>query len=268
MTSGGVAQWQTLAGIATHTGKTSLVIIDVAQAGPVIKKVAAAATAAGSPFTAIVKVSPTAADLSPTVAAAHAGGAKNVLVLTVPTQADLFSQTAERTQPFDHYYTIYVKNKGGAPNLGGIATLDKYTIASAFPPLDSDNPLVAQYRSELAAEEKTGDSDAALVKQGRAFETWLAYIVLERIVKRNKLESLSAKSVKAALDQTKALGLDGVIPPWSANPVKAPTDKDYPRVTNDRNYVYGYRGGTPALMTSTPITVDQAIAGEGYKPLP
>ena len=262
LTSTGLFNQRAALAYALHLGPVTLASVDSAAAAGQIQVLQALAKQMGKTLP-VVKVSPSQADLTPAVEAAHQGGAKSVLLLMDRTLGDRFSAAAESSHPFDHYISVYTKNKENAAALGGLSALDKYISGSSFPPAEtSDNPVIVQYRQDMAAQAKTGDTDAELKNQYLGFDTWFAYYALDEIVKAQKPKTLTAKTVMAAINNTKDFPLGGVIDPWSATNTGTPFEPTAPRVTNPRSYLIKYVDGEPQLITPKPITVQQAIANQ------
>jgi hypothetical protein len=174
-------------------------------------------------------------------------------------------------QQSGHSFTTWFSTGGNygpanAAEFGGLSSLDKLEFASPFPPLNSTNPLVTDFRTQLATELSSGDSYAQLSVQDFAgFSGWLSFYALEQMGKAGTLtgSDLTAAGITQAMAATKDLDLGGLIPPWTPD---APGPTGLARVPNTTNYMIGYKNGNQYLITPKPLTVAQFAAGDAKLP--
>jgi ABC-type branched-subunit amino acid transport system substrate-binding protein len=222
------------------------------------------AKAAGGELNPVVSVPPTAADMAPIVASAKRGNPNGVISSLGLEAAKQFILAAEQQGGFKHYYgagTIEYYEAVGK-NFG------RLIVYSAFPPLvgNSKSLLIRRFVKEINTEAKTDDNAAtvaeAVNKVGISdipFSSWLAVNVIDMLGEKMR-GAVTAKTLTAALNATRNLDLQGVIPPWTPN---APGPQGFSRVSNQAHFLIGFRPtGRPYLITKKPISVADATAGK------
>jgi hypothetical protein len=225
------------------------------------KSLLATLKADGASPAGVQRVAPTQADMAPIVATAQTGGAKDVLGILPYQQIQVFTKAAASAgDPFQYISTNSIFGPNDAPTFGGTAQLDRIISTVALPPLNTKNPGVTQFVSELKAEQAAGDQDAAISAQtGQGFGAWLCLYGLEQAVKQQNATDITPAGLTAALDKATNLDMQGLTPPWTPN---KPGPTGLGRLSNDSYYVVGYKQGAPYLITPKPVTVTQALAGQ------
>jgi ABC-type branched-subunit amino acid transport system substrate-binding protein len=217
--------------------------------------------AAGASPVSQQRVNPQQADFAPVVAAAGKGGAQAVMGILPYQQVELFSRAAASAgSPFKTISVQTLFTPKDADAWGGVDALDKVISVVPLPPLNGPEPGIAVFKKDLAAEEATGDGDAALDKQqvGQGFWAWLTVQALEAAVKQAKTTDVSKAGLKKAMDSAKDLDMMGLIKPWTPS---KPGPPGLGRLSNDAYYVVGYKQGEPYLITPEPVSVSDALAG-------
>jgi ABC-type branched-subunit amino acid transport system substrate-binding protein len=252
--------------MATYAGKQGLkstIVMEQTKAGQVLADgMKKAAAAVGGEVVATVPVQANQADWAPVIAAASRGGVDTILDL-VDTQKtkQLLAANQAAGAPIKHVMTVSGFSKADASAIGGEESLANINIVGPYPPFNQDSPMMARFRDEMAAQEKSGDSEAELSKQDLAsFGAWLSVQALEQIAKTGGLTGeISAATVSQALDQAKDVDLGGVIPPWTPS---KPGPPGISRVSNPTAYMSIFENGEQKLLTETPLTVEQVAAGK------
>jgi hypothetical protein len=268
-TGGGIFLYEAM---GAYLGANKLPTSLVALGGPAEQAFISATEAAmkmtGAAFTKIVSISPTQADFSPVVASAGENGSKALMSLLNSQVTPSMFKAAEQS---GHDFKVYFSTGGNygpsdASKFGGLSGLDKLEFASPFPPLNSTNPVITEFRNQLAAELKSGDSYASLSVQDFAgASAWLTFYALQQMVKAGTLtgSDLTAAGITKALAATKNLDLGGVIPNWTPDTQGPP---GLSRVPNTTNYMIGYKNGSQYQITPKPLTVAQFAAGDAKLP--
>jgi ABC-type branched-subunit amino acid transport system substrate-binding protein len=252
--------------LAAYAGKeqlkTSIVAAQSAAAQGFVKGMEATISAMGSKYVNNVPVSANQADWAPIVAGVTRNGADTAQSLVDTEQTkQLLAANESAGAPIKHVLTISPFSAADSDAIGGDAAFSRIVIGSPFPPFNQDSPTMSRFRDELAAEEKTGDADAALGKQDLAsLGGWLSIQALAELAKNGALKGdVTAASVTAALDSAKDLDLGGLIPPWTPT---APGPKGFSRVSNTKNYLIVYDGTEPKLLTPKPLSIEDVAAGK------
>jgi ABC-type branched-subunit amino acid transport system substrate-binding protein len=243
--------------------KVSVVAAQTAAAQVFVDGMKAALAGAGGKLINTVPVQANQADWAPIIAGASRNGADTVLDLVDTQQTkQLLAANEAAGAPIKHVMTVSSFSKADAPDIGGEAALANVNTASPFPPFTSDSPMMERFRTELAAEEKSGDGDAALSKQDLgSFGAWLSVQALEQLAKDGSLDGdITAASVTSALNAAKDVDLGGVIPPWTPS---APGPKGFSRASNTSNYMIVFDNGVEKLLTPEPLTIEEVNAGKG-----
>jgi ABC-type branched-subunit amino acid transport system substrate-binding protein len=268
-TGGGIFLYEAMgAYLGANKLPTSLVDLGGPAEQAFIQATEGAMKTTGASFAKIVSISATQADFSPVVASAGENGSKALMSLLNSQVTPSLFRAAEAS---GHSFTTYFSTGGNygpadASKFGGISALDKLQFASPFPPLNSANPVVTEFRNQLAAELKSGDSYAQLnVQDFAGMSGWLSFYALQQMAKAGTLtgSGLTAPGITKALAATKKLKLGGVIPPWTPD-TKGPPGLT--RVPNTTNYMIGYKNGSQYLITPKPLTVAQFAAGDAKLP--
>jgi ABC-type branched-subunit amino acid transport system substrate-binding protein len=256
--SGSLIGYNILIPWAAHKGlPMSIVSADNTVARALIPGLEATAKASKGSIVNKTFVSATQADYAPLVQASQEGNPKAAIMFTGQEQGALFIKAAEAAGAgFQQYFELgiypsFIKQIGAAgPHV---------LTTSAFPPFNSSNPLIAKFRTAMAAEKAAGDGDADLSKLNDIdFNSWLAMYVLGLVTKNMK--DITGPNVMAALNKAKDLNLQGVIPPWTPNKAGP---KGLARVSNEPQYIIGFKANAePYLVTKQPITIAQSIAGK------
>lgn len=242
--------------------KTSIVSAQNAAAQVFVKGMQQAIAGAGGKVLNTVPVQANQTDWAPIIAGASRNGADTVLDLVDTQQTkQLLAANEAAGAPIKHVMTVSSFSKADASAIGGEKALANINTASPFPPFTEDSPMMTRFRTELAAEEKSGDSDAALSKQDLgSFGAWLSVQALEQLAKSGVLKGdITAASVTSALDGAKNVDLGGVIPPWTPS---APGPTGFSRASNTANYMIIYENGEQKLLTETPLTIEEVNAGK------
>lgn len=240
---------------AHHGGTIADVVADNPTSAQLTKSLAATIKSAGGSFTSNVLVSPTQADYAPLAEAARKGNPNGVLLFLDQGQGLPFIQAAESSGGFKSYYELNFQPSEIA-KIGGAG--NKIRTISAFPPFTSSNPMMKAFVRDLAAEKKSGDSDADIQKvDDISFSAWLATKVIDKLTAG--MANITAVNLTNALNKAKNMNLGGVIPAWTPNK-KGPTG--LARVSNEAQYMLGYKNGHTYQLTTKPVTLAQAIAGK------
>jgi len=252
--------------LAAYAGKeqlkTSVVAAQTAAAQGFTKGMEATIAAMGSKYLNNVPVSANQADWAPVIAGATRNGADTAQSLVDTEQTkQLLAANESAGAPLKHVLTISPFSAADTDSIGGEAAFSRIVIASPFPPFNQDSPMMAKFRDQLAAQEKTGDEDAALGKQDLAsLGGWLAVQALDQLAKDGSLKGdVTAASVTAALDGAKDVDLGGLIPPWTPT---AAGPENFTRVSNTKNYLIVYDGTEPKLLTPEPLSIEDIAAGK------
>lgn len=229
------------------------------QAAPVVALVSGAITGAGGKVAGSLEIPVTTSDYAPVVETAKQGGATAVDFVTSFQQGELFIQASEQLGAFQHYLSDDAFSTGAdIATLGAAA--DKLVTASPFPPIADTSILgVRMLRKDLAAEQASGDSNAALgLVDSRTWDGWLAIYAIDQVTKHMK--SITAASVMKALKAAKKINMFGAIEPWT--PSHSVGVAGLPRVSDDQEYIIGIKKGKGYLITKKPITLGQLQAGK------
>ena len=241
-------------------GPVSLVSFDVPAASQFRGVVTGMVDPAGIKFVSTVLVSATQADYGPIVVSANRNDAKSALMLLPVTALTQFVKADSGSKSLTYLSPILYQSTDAA-SLGGTSQLDRVVAFSLLPIAvpSSTNPAVKQYISDMAAEESSGDSNAALAKQTQGIGPWFSFFALDQVVKQQKTTDFSSAGLTSSLNAAKDVDMQGLIPAWTPNAV-GPTGES--RVTNSTYYLVGYKGGQPYLITPTGISSSDALAGK------
>jgi ABC-type branched-subunit amino acid transport system substrate-binding protein len=230
---------------------------------PLIKAIEASAKAAGKPFVANVPVETTQADFAPIVAAGMPNTAKAaMLTLGFEQDAQVISASAQAGAKWG-YFVSTEPDVNVTKAFGGPSKVTNYVFATPFPAFSSSNPLIVQYLAELKAEAATGDSEAADALKYPAYvdmNGWLGLQVIEKLVKSGAVKQFTHTAVWDALNQTKNMNLDGVIPPWT--PDKSAGIPGESRVNDDAYNLVSITNGVEKQITAKPVTTAEVVAGK------
>ena len=146
--------------------------------------------------------------------------------------------------------------------LGAIA--NQLLFTSPFPPASASNIKgIAEFEAAMKAEAATGDADTPTdpqVTQSYQIQAWLAVIAIQRIADAAK--AVNSVEFKKAIDATKDLNLDGIIPPWTPN-ASDPSSPE-PRVSNGSFFEFYWSNGKSVLASNKQINVSSLI--DAYMP--
>jgi branched-chain amino acid transport system substrate-binding protein len=203
-------------------------------------------------------VSPTQSDFSPIVAASQSDGAKNVLIQVGLQQWIQYLEAAHDSgADFEHYFSGEPVSGQEVKLAGGY---QKYIYASPFPPSNSSNPMVKQFVSDVKKYHQT-QALTTPYYYGGDLDQYLGFMALQQLVKNGTIKSLTAPGVLAGFQAAKDINLMGVIPPWTPSK-KGPAG--FGQASNPFTYLVKYtRSGVQELMTPKPVTIQQAMAGQG-----
>jgi ABC-type branched-subunit amino acid transport system substrate-binding protein len=248
---------------ATHKIPTAVVASDNPTAKPLVDALDGVMKAGGTAFTAHALVASNQADYAPLVQAASRNGTKGVLVFLGAEQATQFMSAAESQDSGFDWFTAYLWSKADADKLGGAGIFDRMITAQQFLPLTSENPVVKQYVADMKAEQDSGDGDAQIGAAGGQTSSitggWLAIYALDKILKQQNVTDISSANVVKALNATKDLDMQGVMPPWTPN---AAGPKGMVRAANDKFYLIGWKNEEPYLLLKDPVSVADVFAGK------
>jgi ABC-type branched-subunit amino acid transport system substrate-binding protein len=138
--------------------------------------------------------------------------------------------------------------KGSAGTMAGallLGTLPPFSATSQFKQL-------VQYRTDMAAEAKTGDATAKPAAwQPQGLAAWLGMYAVADVMNKSSAKTVTAATITSALNATKNLDL-GLIPPWT--PSKSVNAK-LPRISNGAVFVVKVVNGVSVLDRPKPIDV-------------
>jgi ABC-type branched-subunit amino acid transport system substrate-binding protein len=211
---------------------------------------------AGGEYTSTVLVPATAADFAPLVQSATEGNPNSVFMLVGQEQASLFIHAAESASAGFLTYFLAGSSPAYATSTGVPAKIRTY---GAFLPPTANNPLMAQFRRDMVAQQKTGDKDANyLFTSDVDFSTYLGFYVVDTLTKG--MTDITAASLMKALRSAKDIDMKGVMPPWTPN---KPGPKGLSRISNSAMYLYAYNSkGSPVPIIKKPVTLEEALAGK------
>ena len=146
-----------------------------------------------------------------------------------------------------------------ASDLAGLGTVaNQLMFTSPFPPATATNILgIKEFRAAMTAEKAAGDAEAPAGDTVESYDiqAWADVTAIQRIANASK--ATDAASFKAAINATKDLSLDGVVPPWTPN--QSDTAAAEPRVNNGAYYEYSWVNGTSVLASAKQIDVTSLI---------
>jgi branched-chain amino acid transport system substrate-binding protein len=230
---------------------------------PLIKGIEATAKAAGKPFVANVPVETTQADFAPIVAAGMPNTAKAaMLVLGYEQDAQVISASEQAGAKWT-YLNSGEPEQNITRAFGGPTKVTNWIYATPFLAFTSKNPMIVQYLAQLKAEAATGNTEAAdalKYPSSQDFQGWLGIQVIEKLVKSGAVKQLTHTAVWDALNQTKDMNLDRVVPPWSPD-VSAGVPGES-RV-NDASYnLVQITNGVAKQITPKAVSTAQILAGK------
>jgi ABC-type branched-subunit amino acid transport system substrate-binding protein len=252
--------------LAAYAGQqkltTSLVTAQGAAAEGFKAAMEGSIAAAGGKFTNIVPVSATQSDWAPIVAAATSNDADTVMDLVDTEQTkQLLAANEAAGAPVAHILTVSNFTTEDADEIGGEGALEKIVIGGSYPPFDSKVPAMEEFTEQMTAEYEAGEKEARIGRQDLgSFGGWLAVKALETLADEGALaKEITAATIAKALDSTKDLELGGATPPWTPS---APGPEGFARVSNEKSYLIGFKGGEQYLIAPQPLTVEEIIAGK------
>jgi ABC-type branched-subunit amino acid transport system substrate-binding protein len=254
--------------VAAHRVPTSLVYIDQPSATPLLAILKDILAKKGQSFTAQVPVAATQADFAPIVQKASGNGAKATIVFLGAEQAQAYIAAAARAGFKGTFINAYAWNKSDINKLGGGNVLSQlFTSFQLLPASASTNPLVREYVKSIKAERATGDTDAGVGLSGGQSDVlsggWLGLWAVQQIAKRQKLKTITAQTLRAALKRTKNLDMRGVSPAWTPD---KPGPKGYERnAGNDRFFFFDYKKNRLNQLNAKPLNVTDILAGKASK---
>ncbi|WP_165818466.1 ABC transporter substrate-binding protein [Frankia canadensis] len=190
------------------------VTLDLASAAANVSAVEHAAQSAGLQTTSAVKVGLTSTDLAPAVQAVEQSKA-DAAVSVVPAEltAAFLKAAAQAKAPFtvgavDGQINSVLSQIRGTQD-------DHLLVVSAYPPIDAvaTYPGLAQFTTELQAQAKTGDKDAA-TRDSSSVRAWLAVHVVAQVA-AGITGDITSTSLNDALKTAKDIDLYGILPKWT-----------------------------------------------------
>lgn len=209
----------------------------------------------GQGFVASVAVAPNTADYGPIVGTIVRAQPKSVLlILGAQPQQGFVRALEDRGSPVTAYLGHTTLPPKQARGLG--PALDKMILGVRTPSLG--HPSMARFNEELAVAAATGDEDAAPDRlDPYAAATWVSLQAVEQVAKGQT--TITAASVKSALDQARDIDLGGVLPPWTPS---RQGPKGFSRVSNDGLWFVGLaRDGRDIPLTDSASTISDILAG-------
>jgi ABC-type branched-subunit amino acid transport system substrate-binding protein len=218
-------------------------------------------------FTGTVYVPPTTADFAPVVQQAKQGNPTSIALFTASPQAGSFVRAAAAANAgFKHYLWQGVDASifATVPD----SARDKVISAASVKPVSvlqkEHNQMLKRMVADLIAYKKaTGDANgdpSRIIPQ--TFLYYLGGVAVERVAAG--LKTITAATVKTALDKAKNIDLGGIMPAWT--PSKPGPTKQYRRISNMYQYLLQYHAHTgPTLLWPNPVTPQMAIAGNWGK---
>jgi hypothetical protein len=210
----------------------------------------------------IIYVSPTAADYTSTVARVKNANCTHVLFLVAANQVSQYIAAAKRGGVNTKFYGGQFMPAKEAANIpGGLKINNDFTIAQELPsPYQTGNKVLAQFRKELAAQRKTGDSLATLPNMFiYPQKCWLSIYAVEKLVESKKIKTIDAPTLMRELSAVKNLDLGGVIPAWT--PSKTSVIAGQSRVNSTYGYLISSKNGKTYNTLVKPFNLKQALQG-------
>ena len=242
-------------------GDVALVAFDVPQTSGFRDVVTTALRPGKVTFSNTVLVPTSQADYAPVVASANREHPHSILFGLPLASLTQFIKTDASTGSKTTYLSPIQYAPSDAAALGGTAQLDRVVTFTSYPPTlrDTTNPVLKRYITELKAQEKTGDSDAALDKQTLGIQPWFGFYVLEEVVKQTKLDDISSAGLITALDSAKDIDLGDLVPTWTPT---APGITGFSRISNTSYFLVGYKNGKPYQITPEAVSLEAALKGK------
>jgi branched-chain amino acid transport system substrate-binding protein len=146
-----------------------------------------------------------------------------------------------------------------ASDLAGLGSVaNQLMFTSPFPPATDTSILgIKEFRAAMTAEKAAGDTEAPAGDAVESYDiqAWADVTAIQRIANASK--ATDAASFKTAIDATKDLNLDGVVPPWTPN--ESHSGAPEPRVNNGSFYEYSWDNGKAVIANSKQIDVTTLI---------
>jgi branched-chain amino acid transport system substrate-binding protein len=241
---------------------TSLVTAQGAAAEGFKAAMEGSIAAAGGKFTNVVPVSATQSDWAPIVAAATSNDANSVMDLVDTEQTkQLLAANEAAGAPIEHIFTVSNFTTEDADEIGGEGALEKIVIGGSYPPFDTKVPAMEEFSEQMTAEFEAGEKEARIGRQDLgSFGGWLAVKALETLAEQGELpKEVTAATITKALESAKGVELGGATPPWTPS---TPGPEGFARVSNEKSYLIGFKGGEQFLIAPKPLTVEEIIAGK------
>jgi ABC-type branched-subunit amino acid transport system substrate-binding protein len=162
-----------------------------------------------------VPVPATAPDLSSYVADATTGGADGILLAMNQNQGAQFIQALRSA---DVKVPIATASSAVPPaeltHLGAAA--DGLYVSSEFRPIDAGGTGVSQFLSDMSKYEPAAELDDFSVNG------WVAVQAFDQAITQLNLTDVTNTTVLAGMSKVRNLNLGGIVPNWSAIPIKVP----------------------------------------------
>lgn len=214
----------------------------------------------GQGFATTVAVADNMADYAPVAGAVTAAHAKSVLNIIGQQQQLLVAravyQQGSKAVMLDYASMSTTQMKSAGPAAGLIVT------AGTMPPLN--DPTLKQFRDDMAAQEATGDADAAISKASAvAPYGWLALQAVVNVTKG--IDTITPETVSRALDTARDVDLSGIVPPWTPS---APGPEGFPRVSNSAVWLAAFKNGDFYGLADKSFSQETLFSGTFQAALP
>lgn len=214
----------------------------------------------GEGFADVVPVADNTSDYAPIAGTLINSKPKSVLNI-IGTQQQLGVSRAVKNQGSDAVMlTASPLNYDTLNDLGPAA--GNLVMAGPYPPFGAD--VMEGFRNEMASAEAAGDKDASLDgASSYAAYPWVALQVLEKVA--GDLDTITAATIRAALDSVKDIDLDGIVPPWTPSGVGP---EGYSRVANPASWFAGFADGKSEALVDSAIPLAELTSGDFESKLP
>ncbi|SNQ46794.1 conserved exported hypothetical protein [Frankia canadensis] len=233
---------------ASGARTVTAVTLDLAAAAANVSAVEQAAKAAGLQTVPPVKVGVTSTDLAPAVQAVI-GSKADAAVSVLPTeQTTAFIRAADQAKAPFTFGVVDAQVQSVLSQFRGTQG-DHVLAVGAYPPLDATAayPGLVQYKTELDAQEKTGDKDAA-TRDSISLRAWLSVHVVAQAA-AGITGDITAASLNNGFRTAKDIDLYGIQPKWT--PSAKGHVPGFDRVSNAR--VFFMRINNSKLVPAKPI---------------